>query len=110
MKNRIKIYYFVSNKIKTINKILNWFNWAWVDTHAQKYMPNIFKEIIKALIGLFYTAIVAAFFVSVFSFIVIDPLISFFLLLIGVLMLPIVIKMLELPMKTTEKDNEEQSD
>jgi len=90
-----------------MKKILNWFNWAWVESHAQNYIPFELKEVLKITLILLYIMILSSFIVAIFYSMVFSPLMTLVILFIGSLSLPVVSNMLNVPLKDEDEDDSE---
>ena len=102
IKDRMKLYYFISTKVKRIKRILRWFNWAWVDTYAHRFIPITFAEIIKAFLVAFYGLLGLAFIILMFYSLIAAPWLACVCCIVGFLALPILANLLEVPLKKEE--------
>lgn len=99
IKDKMKFYYFISNRLRTIKKILNWLNWAWVDTHAHKHLMFPLEHLLKfALMGL-YTLVPLIFVVVMFASMFTTPWLTALLVVVGLISLPFLANFLEMPLK-----------
>lgn len=103
IKDRMKLYYFISTQIRRIKKYLRWFNWVWVDTHAHNFIPDLFKELLKHVLVISYVAFALALF-GITIYAMFSSMLLAILCYVGwILSLPFIIKILEVPLKEYEE-------
>jgi len=95
----MKLYYFISNRLRTVRKILNWLNWAWVDSHAHKHLIYPLEYVVKFILVAIYALVPIAFVVIMFTSILAMPWLTIILMAIGMLSLPLLANLLEMPLK-----------
>ena len=104
VKDKMKLYYFISNRIRRIKKILRWLNWAWVDSYAHNFIPTPLPNIWKTILFILYTAIILSFVGVMFYSIFIIPWLTVVLLTIGFFSLFVLAEIINVPLKEEESD------
>lgn len=95
----MKLLYFISKILRRINRALRWFSWAWVDSYAHNFIPEPLPDIWKTILFSMYSLIVVIFFGSIFYSIFVVPWLAIVLMAIGFFSMPILIEILNVPLK-----------
>ena len=105
VKDRMKLYYFISTQIRHIKKYLRWFNWIWVDSYAHNFIPSSFKELLKVVLLLSYIAIFLIL-LGLTMYLMFTSVLLAVLFFIGWLAsLPFIANFLEVPLKEDEESD-----
>jgi len=95
----MKLYYFISNRLRTVRKILNWLNWAWVDTHAHKHLIYPLEYVVKLFLMALYIVVPIVFVITMFAAMFAKPWLTVLLVAGGMISLPFLANFLEMPLK-----------
>ena len=95
IKDRMKLYYFVCNRLRTVKKIIRWFDYFWVDSDGEDHVPIALVYSIKAFLISLYTIKAFAFICILAYCVAFKPWLAGVLCVSGVIMMPLIIKLLE---------------